>query len=74
MRPCFVALNSKISVATISVMPPQKSAQARKMFSVAVIAPIPWSCSRHDKAGPNIVEGLGQQEPAFVQITKLQNR
>jgi hypothetical protein len=36
MPPRFVALNSKISVATTSVTPPQKSAQAKKIFSVTV--------------------------------------
>jgi hypothetical protein len=41
MPPRFVALNSKISVATTSVTPPQKSAQAKKIFSVTVIEPFP---------------------------------
>ena len=41
IRRCFAALNSKISIAPRSVTPPLKSAQARKMFSVGVIAPSP---------------------------------
>jgi hypothetical protein len=58
--PRFVALNSKISVATRSVTPPLKSAQARKMFSVTVIAPSPGQLA-HKEAGTNIVEGLGRR-------------
>jgi hypothetical protein len=41
MRRCFVAFNSKMSNEARSVTPPLKSAQARKMFSVVVIAPSP---------------------------------
>jgi hypothetical protein len=65
MRRCFAVLNSKISNATRSVTPPLKSAQARKMFSVVVIAPSPVTLT-YDEGGPNIVEGLGRREAAIV--------
>jgi hypothetical protein len=57
-------LNRTISVTIKSVTPPLKSAQTRKIFSVAVIAPSLGQFGPQE-AVTNIVEALGRQETAF---------